>query len=100
MRGETGSTLRPLSHAKEGLDGAHSPYLVDDQEGTRAPICHSRCREFKGRDDFTAVGKGRCDDKGFREALTMLTAGAGCRDQGGSTTFFARRQRVGEEERP
>ena len=49
----------------------------------------------------TAVGKGRRDDKGFREALTTLAAGAGCRDQGGaSTTFFARRQCVGEEERP
>ena len=49
----------------------------------------------------TAVGNGRRDDKGFREALTMLAAGAGCRDQGGaSTTFFARRQRVGEEESP
>lgn len=31
----------------------------------------------------TAVGKGRRDDKGFREALTTLAAGAGCRDQGG-----------------
>ena len=40
------------SHAEEGLDGARSPYLVDDQEGTRAPICRSRCREFKGRDDY------------------------------------------------
>ena len=48
----------------------------------------------------TAVGKGRRDDKGFREALTTLAASAGCRDRGGSTTFFARRQRVGEEERP
>jgi len=28
----------------------------------------------------TAVGKGRRDDKGFREALTTLAAGAGCRD--------------------
>jgi len=48
----------------------------------------------------TGVGKGHRDDKGFREALTMLAAGAGCRDQGASTMFFARRQRVGEEERP
>ena len=48
----------------------------------------------------TAVGKGRHDHKGFREALTTLAAGAGCRDQGGSTTFFTRRQRVGEEVRP
>jgi len=48
----------------------------------------------------TTVGKGRRDDKGFREALTTLATGASCRDQGGSTTFFARRQRVGEEERP
>jgi hypothetical protein len=48
-----------------------------------------------------AVGKGCRDDKGFREAVTALAAGAGCRDRGGtSTTFFARRQGVGEEERP
>ena len=49
----------------------------------------------------TAVGKGRRDDKGLREALTTLAASAGCRDQGaGSTTFFTRRHRVGGEERP
>ena len=45
----------------------------------------------------TAVGNGRRDDKGFREALTTLAVGAGCRDQGASTTFFARRQRVGKK---
>ena len=94
------ATQETISHAKEGPDGARSPYLVDDQEGTRAPICRSRCREFKGRDDYSRREGAPRRQKGFREALTTLAASAGCRDRGGSTTFFARRQRVGEEERP
>ena len=54
----------------------------------------------------TAVGKGRRDDKGFREALTTLAAGAGCRDQGGGlhhvlrkeTARGGRREAMGEKE--
>ena len=53
----------------------------------------------------TAVGKGRHDDKGFREALTTLAAGAGCRDQGGlhhvlrkETAHGGRREAAGEKE--
>jgi len=54
----------------------------------------------------TAVGKGRRDDKGFREALTTLAAGAGCRDQGGGlhhvlrkeTACGGRREAAGEKE--
>jgi len=51
----------------------------------------------------TAVGKGRRDDKGFREAT--LAAGAGCRDQGGLHHIFrketargGRREAAGEKE--
>jgi len=47
-----------------------------------------------------AVGKGCCDDRGFRKAMTTLAVGAGCRDQGASIMFFASRQLVGEEETP
>ena len=47
-----------------------------------------------------AVGKGCCDDRGFMKAVTTLAVGAGCRDQGALIMFFARRQLVGEEERP
>jgi len=53
----------------------------------------------------TAVGKGRRDDKGFREALTTLATGAGYRDQGGlhhvlrkETTRGGRREAAGEKE--
>jgi len=54
----------------------------------------------------TAVGKGRRDDKGFREALTTLAASAGCRDKGwgapprssqGDSTW-GRREVAGEKE--
>jgi hypothetical protein len=53
----------------------------------------------------TVVGKGHRDDKGFREALTMLAASAGCRDQGGlhhvlrkETARGGRREAAGEKE--
>jgi hypothetical protein len=54
----------------------------------------------------TAVGKGRRDDKGFREALTTLAASAGCRDKGGGlhhvlrkeTARGGRREAAGEKE--
>ena len=54
----------------------------------------------------TTVGKGRRDDKGFREALTTLAAGASCRNQGGGlhhvlrkeTARGGRREAAGEKE--
>ena len=100
------ATQETISHAKEGPDGARSPYLVDDQEGTRAPICRSRCREFKGRDDYSRREGAPRRQKGFREALTTLAASAGCRDKGGGlhhvlrkeTAHGGRREAAGEKE--
>lgn len=53
----------------------------------------------------TTVGKGRSDDKGFREVVTTLAGGASCRGSGGppprslqGDSAWGRREAAGEKE--